>query len=365
MVVARKILSSLKKNGIDFFTGVPDSVLKNFSHLLYNYNKKKHIIAANEGGAVAIAVGYYLSSKKIPLVYLQNSGLGNIVNPITSMAHNKIYGIPMLLFIGWRGSPGIQDEIQHKVQGNITLKQLKLLNIKYEIFNKKTYTKQIKKLVNFSKARNQPVAYLFRLNDLNKDKIKIKIKNNNQIKRADFLRRLIEYSKKSIIVASTGFTSRELYHIRQEIKFNKNRDFYLVGAMGHTAMVSLGISLKTKKNIICLDGDGSFLMHMGSIFISSAFGSNNFKYILLNNECHEFVGKQPTSINKVNLKLFTKSIGFQNYELIIYNSKINKTLKKFMINKGPSFLEVKIKNGTLDDLKRIKDLNKIKNNFMN
>tara|TARA_E500000178_G_scaffold348234_1_gene402974 strand:+ start:1778 stop:2890 length:1113 start_codon:yes stop_codon:yes gene_type:complete len=362
-----KILKVLKSNNIDFFTGVPDSVLKNFSNLISNFSKHKHIITANEGGAVSLATGYYLATKKIPLVYFQNSGLGNIINPITSMIHKKIYGIPMVLFIGWRGAPKIEDEIQHKVQGQITLKQLKLLNIKYKIFDKRNYTKQIKELVKYAKRNKQPSAYIFKINDLNSFSVK-KIKKTdtsklNLIDRSNFIKRLIKLSNNSKIVATTGFTSRELFQLR-ETSTTKNKDFYMVGAMGHASMVSLGVSLKSKKKVICLDGDGSFLMHMGSSVISSNYGVKNYKYVILNNECHESVGEQPTSINKINLKMFSMSIGYKNYFLIKNKGQINKILKKFISCDGPSFLEVKIKTGSLSKLKRIKNLLPIRENFM-
>lgn len=362
-----KILKVLQKNNINFFTGVPDSVLKNFSNLLSNYSKHRHIITANEGGAVSLAAGYHLSTKKIPLVYFQNSGLGNIINPITSMIHKKIYGIPMILFIGWRGAPKIGDEIQHKVQGQITLKQLKLLNIKYKIFNKKNYAKQIKELVKYARVNKQPTAYIFKINDLKVSFIKkinrIADRNSNLIDRSHFIKRLIKLVNNARIIATTGFTSRELFQLRESSR-TKNKDFYMVGAMGHASMVSLGVSLKSKKKVICLDGDGSFLMHMGSSVITSNYGLKNYKYVILNNECHESVGRQPTSISKINLKMFSKSIGYKNYFLIKNKAQIDKILKKFLTSKGPSFLEVKIKTGSLLKLKRIKNLSPIRENFM-
>ena len=173
MKITEEIIKILKKKNINFFTGVPDSVLKSLSIYLKNKNKKQHIITANEGGAVALATGYYLATKKIPVVYFQNSGLGNTINPISSIIHNAIYSIPMILFIGWRGSPGEKDEIQHKVQGRITLQQLRMLNIKYEIFNKNTYNYKLNNLISYTKKHNQPVAFLFKNKDLNSNKKKI------------------------------------------------------------------------------------------------------------------------------------------------------------------------------------------------
>lgn len=368
MKLIDKILKTLSKNKINFYTGVPDSVLKPLSIKLSKFNQKNHIIAANEGGAVSIATGYHLATKKIPVIYLQNSGLGNIINPITSMISKKIYGIPMILFIGWRGYPGSKDEIQHTFQGKITLNQLKMLNIKYKVFNKKNFTVQLKHLIKHSKKQNEPVAYLFKKNDMGFDDLNFREKNfdtENFVSRSEFIFNLIQNNKISRIIATTGFTSRELYQIRSKYKNSKSRDFYLVGAMGHSSMVALGYSsVKKNKEVVCLDGDGSFLMHLGSSIISSKFGKNNFKYILLNNECHESVGKQATSIDQINLKKFCLSIGYKKYFIINKKRKIQPTIKKFINSKGPSFLEVKINRGTLPNLARIKKLNIVKKFFM-
>ena len=259
----KNIFKVLKKNKISFYTGVPDSILKNFSNELSKFDKKKHVITANEGGAIALAAGYYLATKKIPLVYFQNSGLGNAINPIISMTHQKIYGIPLIIFIGWRGAPSSKDEIQHSVQGKITLNQLKLLNINFKIFNSKKYPKQLNTLIRYSKKNNCPVAYLFKKDDLKNTQYIYNVsENKSYIKRSEFIEKLISKNVKSRIFATTGYTSRELFQLRN---FSKKRDygkdFYMVGGMGHTSSVSLGYSLKSSKQVICLDGDGSFLMH--------------------------------------------------------------------------------------------------------
>ena len=364
MSVVDNLIKILKKNKINFFTGVPDSVLKPLSLKLSNLGKKNHIITANEGGSVSLATGYFLATKKIALVYLQNSGLGNIVNPITSMIHKNVYGIPMLLFIGWRGAPKIKDEIQHNVQGKITLKQLKLLDIPYKIFNKKNYQKQLGGLIKISKNFNKPVALIFKREDLNTSKSKKKqVIKSKAIFRPDFISALLSECKNSRIIATTGFTSRELFQLRKKFRSSASKDFYMVGAMGHSIMVALGYSLNTKRNVICLDGDGSFLMHLGSSTISANYSEKNFKYILLNNGCHESVGGQPTSIQKINIKKFAKSIGYKNYYFLNKKNLIQKVVKKFLKKNGPSFLNVEIRNGTLDSLDRIKDLAVIKKNF--
>ena len=362
MDTSQKILKILKKNKIEFFTGVPDSVLENFCNSLTRLNKNKHIISANEGGAVSIAAGYNLSTKKIPVVYFQNSGLGNTINPITSIIHKEIYGIPMILFIGWRGALNLKDEIQHKVQGKITLEQLNLLNIKYKIFNKNNFNKQLNQLIRYTKNSNHPVAFLFKKGDL--ETVKNNKKNKKKyINRSQFISKLISISKRSKIIATTGFTSRELFQIRQNKENKIKNDFYMVGGMGHSSMVALGYSLGSKKQTVCLDGDGSFLMHMGALAISSKFAAKNFKYILLNNSCHESVGGQPTAIDKINLKQFSQSIGYKKYFILKDSKSIKHTLNLFIKSNGPSFLNVLINPGSLKNLMRIKNLREIKKNF--
>lgn len=367
MIEIKKIINILNKNKIDFFTGIPDSVLKSLSNYLSKYTTKKHIIAANEGSAISLATGYYLSTKKIPVVYLQNSGLGNIVNPIVSIAHKKIYSIPMLLFIGWRGVPGMKDEVQHQVQGKITLKLLKLLGIKYRIINHKIFNKQLTGLIKYAKKHNQPVACLIKKNDLSsyeKNNLKNGGIKNASILRSEFLQRLMYKTKQYKIVATTGFTSREMYQLRKNKNLNKEKDFYMVGGMGHTSMVAFGYSLFSKKNIICLDGDGSFLMHLGSAATIGQFSKNNFKYILLNNGCHESVGGQPTIVDKIDIRKLSHSLGYKNYFFLNKKKTIGLILKSFLNSNGPAFLEVIIKTGSPKNLLRIKNLSAIKKNFI-
>ncbi len=368
MIEAKEIVQILKKNKIDFYTGVPDSILKSLTKVISSYNSNKHVIATNEGSAVSLGVGYHLSTKKIPAVYLQNSGLGNIVNPIVSIAHKKVYSIPMLLLIGWRGAPDIKDEIQHKIQGTITQDLLKLLDIKYEIIDEKNFKKQITQLIKFSKKKKKTVAILFKKNDLSFNNDKSTIVNTlakNRFTRSYFLKVLAAKTKNFKIVATTGYTARELYQIKKNKKISTNNDFYMVGGMGHASMVAFGFSLFSKKKTICLDGDGSFLMHLGSAGTIGQFSKKNFKHILLNNGCHESVGGQKTIANKIKVKNLSFSLGYKNYYLIKNKLYINSTLNKFLNSKGPSLLEVKIEKGSLKNLIRINNLNEVKIKFMN
>ena len=309
MIDAKNLFLFLKKNKINFFTGVPDSILKNFIYILdSNKKKSKHIIAANEGSAVALAVGNYLATKKPALVYMQNSGLGNAINPLISICHSKVYSIPLILMIGWRGSPKENDEPQHQLKGKITPLILKLLNIKFSVLNNFKDFKKIKNLINYAKHKKRPVAFLVKNKTLSADG---NFKKNNKLKncltREEVINELLSIiKKKTRIISTTGYTSRELFQIRKNKKYKKGIDFYMVGGMGHSSMTALGYSLSSKNQVVCLDGDGSLIMHMGSLISTGLKSKSNFKHILLNNGSHESVGDQKIDTFKVNFKNISK-----------------------------------------------------------
>ncbi len=366
MILLKDLLNNLKKNNISFFTGVPDSILKYFCNYLTKLSKKKHIIAVNEGSAISLGIGYYLSKKRIACVYLQNSGLGNAINPLISIAHKKIYSIPLLLIIGWRGSPKKNDEPQHILKGKITKNLLKLLGIRFCILKKKKDLVKMDKLIKFANRTKNTVACLIEKDILIAQKKLIK---KAKIQFLPFRRDLIlellkQISKNTKIISTTGYTSRELMQIRNENNLFKGQDFYMVGGMGHSSMVSLAYSLKSKKKVICLDGDGSLLMHMGSLRTIGFFGNTNFKHILLNNNSHESVGGQTTNAYKINFNNLTKSLGYKNYFKVSKVNKFKSIIKKFLKCKGPSFLEVNISEGTINNLPRLKNFIKVKKQFM-
>ncbi len=364
MLDPSEILKVLKKNGVDFFSGVPDSITKSLSTELEKKKFKNHVISTNEGSATGIGIGYHLASGKIPCVYMQNSGLGNAINPLISIAHRKVYSIPLLLFIGWRGAPGEKDEPQHELKGGITTNLLKLLNIKYLILKNKNDLKKINKIIGFCKKNNSPVAILIKKNLLIENKKKIKIKNKNSIFRSQFIEFFLKKIRKnSRVISTTGYTSRELNQIREIKNYKKGKDFYMVGGMGHSAMVTLGYSLMKNNQTICLDGDGSMLMHLGSLRTIGVLGKKNFKHILLNNNSHESVGGQQTYAEGINFKNLIKSMGYKRYFKLNKEKNMNSILSKFLRLEGPSFLEVKIKNGSLNNLRRPKNLQMIKKNF--
>ena len=365
MIKVENLINVLKKNKVDFFTGVPDSILKKFSIYIDKYSKKKHVLATNEGAATALGIGYYLSTKKIPCIYLQNSGLSNAINPLISISSKEVYSIPLLLLIGWRGSPRQPDEPQHKAKGKITTQLLKLLNIDFCILRKEKDLPKIQKLIKSANKKKRVVACLVEKNILISENEQIKKLRNKFILRSEFIENFLKLiSKKSKIISTTGYTSRELMDVRKNKKINNGQDFYMVGGMGHSVSVALGYALHSNKTTYCLDGDGSALMHLGALRTVGFLQNKNFKHIILNNNSHESVGGQLTHFDGINVEKLSKSVGYKNYFQINNKLRFKKELKKFLLSKGPSLLEVKIQNISLKNLSRPKNLIKIKEKFM-
>ena len=365
MILVENLINTLKKNKINFFTGVPDSILKNFSSHIENFPKDNHVIATSEGSATALGIGYYLSTKKIPCIYLQNSGLSNAINPLISIASKEVYSIPLFLMIGWRGAPRKEDEPQHMAKGKITPKLLKLLKIEFCILREHKDLNKLKRIINIANKNKSVVACL-----IEKETLKIKNKKRKSLKnqfifRAEFIKEFLnEVPKKSKIISTTGYTSRELMDIRKNNRLDNGKDFYMVGVMGHSSSVALGYAMQSKKKVFCLDGDGSMLMHLGALRTIGYLSNKNFKHIILNNNSHESVGGQLTTASGVDIKRLSSSVGYKNYFIIKDKKNIKSKIKRFIKAKGPSLLEVKINNGSLKNLSRPKNLTKIKDQFM-
>lgn len=363
--------NKLKEYDIDFFTGVPDSLLKDLcAYITDNTPKTKHIIAANEGNAIAIAAGYHFGTKKIPLVYLQNSGLGNIVNPITSLINQSVYNIPMLIIVGWRGQPGKKDEPQHITMGKQIEKLLMSLELEYKILPDYDDGANdcIDNAVKYMKKTNNPFVLIIPNHSFNKYKLKEANLNNYSFTREEVLEFIMNnITNNDTIVSTTGMLSRELY----EYRINNNqptKDILNVGSMGHCSSIGLGLSLSnTDKNIIILDGDGSALMHMGSIAVNGCNACKNFKHIIFNNGAHDSVGGQNTEGFNVNFQKIAEAC---NYKIIVctdYNDKekINESINKLLKTDGPILLELRCKKGARSDLGRPENFKNIKEIFYN
>ena len=344
--------------GGDFYTGVPDSQLKsliNYLMSLYGIDPKHHIIAANEGNCVALAAGYYLSTGKIPIVYMQNSGEGNTVNPICSLTNDKVYAIPIIYIIGWRGEPGVHDEPQHIFQGEITLKLLEAMDIKYTVVSKDTKEEEIdNKMKEFNDILKlgKSVAFVIRKGALLYEG-KTEYKNNFSLKREEIIEHIIKVSKDDPIVSTTGKASRELFEIRERNKEGHAKDFLTVGSMGHSSTIALGIAFnKPKTKIWCIDGDGAVLMHMGAMGIIGANAPNNYIHILINNGSHESVGGMPTVALNMDFVQIAKACGYKYVVSVDNFEDLDKALIEVKNRNELCFLEIKCSIGARDNLGR-------------
>ena len=357
MIKPQKFYDSLNHNGVDFYTGVPDSLLKDIcSYISDNAQPEKHIISANEGGAIALAMGYHLATSKTPLVYMQNSGFGNTINPLLSLADPKVYSIPMLLVIGWRGEPGVKDEPQHVKQGEVSETLLKTLDIPYAVISDKTpnIDKVISDAAKHAKDNNEPYAILVRKGTFEAYSLKTKTKTYFDLNREEAIIKTTELlSESDIIVATTGKTSRELFEFRGRNNQGHQRDFLTVGGMGHSNQIALGIALaKPNKTVYCFDGDGAALMHTGSLGIIGNLNLDNFKHIIFNNGAHDSVGGQPTIGFDISFGNIAKSFNYTKVFKIEKLKDFDQIFIDFQKEKGPCLLEVLVNKGARKDLGR-------------
>tara|TARA_Y100000590_G_scaffold470532_1_gene666085 strand:- start:2117 stop:3262 length:1146 start_codon:yes stop_codon:yes gene_type:complete len=355
----KKLYDFLIQNKIDFFSGVPDSLLKEFCLCIdNNSNNKEHIIAANEGNAIAHAAGYYLGTGRIPFVYMQNSGLGNAINPLLSLCDKEVYSIPLLMMIGWRGEPSVNDEPQHVKQGKIQLDLLESMGIKYFIIdgNWGNSKNNISKAMLYAENKKEPVALVVKKETFAKFEGRNLKKSENEklMLRETALEILINNLPKDIVVVSTtGKTSREIFEIREKMGDNHSKDFLTVGSMGHCSSIALGIAIaKPNKKIVCIDGDGSLLMHLGSLSTIAKINPDNFYHILVNNKAHDSVGGQETSIRYIDTLNVIKANKYKNIFSVDNEVDLKIITRDFLSNKGPSFLEIKVKIGSRFDLGR-------------
>lgn len=357
MVRADKIYSTFLDNGVDFFTGVPDSLLADICAYITDHTPRhKHIIAANEGAAVGIASGHYMASGRIPLVYMQNSGIGNSVNPLLSLADEKVYSLPILLMIGWRGEPGTKDEPQHKKQGEVTLELLHAMDIPYTVLSEDETVaiQEVKAIIDATKTQSKPHAIVIRKNIFEKYKLQNKPPHTFELSREEALKLIVDsLNDNDIIVSTTGKLSRELFEYREEKEQGHEKDFLTVGSMGHSSSIALGIALeKTDRNIYCLDGDGAFIMHMGAITNIGTLPLHNFRHIVFNNGAHESVGGQPTLGFELDIPAIAKSCGYKEAWVASNKSEIRSAMNSMNGSEGPTLLEVRINTNSRADLGR-------------
>lgn len=344
--------------GSDFYTGVPDSQLRPLCDFLmdrFGIDAKHHVIAANEGNCAALAAGYHLATGKKPVVYMQNSGEGNIINPAASLLHEKVYGIPCLFIVGWRGEPGIHDEPQHIYQGEVTVKLLEDMGIPSFVIGKETTEEQMVAAMDEFRevlSSGKDAAFVVRKGALTYEG-KVKYENGNSMKREEIIRHITKVSGEDPMISTTGKASRELFEIREENGQSHKYDFLTVGSMGHSSSIALGVALhKPNTKVWCIDGDGAALMHMGAMAVLGANAPKNMVHVVINNGAHETVGGMPTVAGKIDLVGIAKSCGYP-YGVCVDNFEdLDRELLAAKKREALSFIEVKSAIGARGDLGR-------------
>lgn len=354
-----KIENFINRLGVDFFTGVPDSLLKPLCDYLvtrYTSFSSRHIMAANEGMAVGMAAGYYLSTQKVPAVYLQNSGIGNIINAATSLLSPDVYGIPCLLIVGWRGEPGVHDEPQHTMMGRISRTLLADIGLEISVFDKNTTEKELEAIIADWRTRIFPAgksaALLVRKGAFTNDNPS-SYQNSNRLFREEIIRTVLAALPDSIFISTTGKASRELFEIREQNGQGHDQDFLTVGSMGHSSSIALEIALnKPGQSVVCIDGDGAALMHLGAMATIGQSGCKNLLHIIINNQAHESVGGMPTTGKQVDFVKIAEACGYARVLRVADFKKLTEALKEIDCLNGPNLIEIASAIGSRPNLGR-------------
>lgn len=352
MVDQKKFLDVLREMEIDFFCGVPDSYLNGFCNCLQeNVPEECNVIAANEGNAIAMASGHYFSTGKVPLVYMQNSGVGNALNPLISLADKDVYSVPMVLLIGWRGEPGTGDHAQHKMQGEVTTKLLDLVQIPYIVAENDDALlgEQARSLIAQSKRERRAVAIVARKGVFAAEKKSTApVENGYPLFREEAIEAVLDaIPRDSICVATTGRATRELYFLRERRGEGHGHDFLNVGSMGHASSVALTLALENQnRQVVCFDGDSAALMHMGAFSMVSKLEVPNLLHVVLNNGAHESVGGQPSAGMKVDFTTIARGAGYHTVDgFVSSREEIGKAVQTLCAMPKAAFLDVRIKKG--------------------
>lgn len=350
-------IDTLGAHGIDFFAGVPDSLLKSICAYISDHLDERHnIITANEGGAIGLAAGYHLATGRIGCVYMQNSGEGNIINPLASLTDKEVYNIPVLLLIGWRGRPGVHDEPQHIKQGKVTTALLDTMGIGYAVLSKEEEEagKQIARAIAHMRATNEVYALIVEKDTFDQYTLQNVRMNKLSLGREEAIQTVAaSLDGKDVIVSTTGMISRELFEYRTGKGEGHERDFLTVGSMGHASQIALGIALEQPgRRIWCFDGDGAVIMHMGGMAIIAEKAPKNFVHVVFNNGAHDSVGGQPTVGLDIDLCAVAKAVGYRAAFSADNREDLLAILGKIKELDGPVLMQVCVKKGNRKDLGR-------------
>ncbi|MCM1307078.1 MAG: phosphonopyruvate decarboxylase [Butyrivibrio sp.] len=350
MLNQKLVVDELAKHGVTFFSGVPDSYLNGFcNYILKNVPKDRNVIAANEGNAIGIVSGHYFATREIPLVYMQNSGIGNAINPLASLADEHVYAVPMLLLIGWRGQPGTGDWPQHELQGEVTTELLDIMHIPYAILEDDDYkaAELIKKAVTEAGRTRKPYAFIAPKGVMSGEKDNNKDESYSMSRERAIEVILDNMPENTVYSATTGRATRELFFLRERRNEEKKYDFLNVGSMGHASSVALGIALsRPKRNVVCLDGDSAAIMHMGAMTMVSKLDVPNFIHIVLNNGAHESVGGQPSAGHLIDFTSIAEACGYATAGKAAENEEdLVNALKLLKKSNKAGFIDVRIHKG--------------------
>jgi len=351
----------LTSGGIDFFAGVPDSLLKSLcAYVTDTAAPDRHVIAANEGSAVALAAGHHLATGGIPLVYMQNSGIGNAVNPLLSLVDPDVYGIPLVLAIGWRGEPGVHDEPQHKKQGKVTLALLDAMGIPYSVVSGDPveFEAQAKACVDHVRSAKSPYALVVKKDAFAPYELKTKRPVEAEMTREEAIERvMLAQGAKDAIVSTTGMASRELCELREKHGMGHERDFLTVGSMGHASQIALALAMrKPGRRVTCLDGDGALIMQMGGLATIGDRKPANLGHVVLNNGAHDSVGGQPTVALGIDVPALALALGYRRASTARTRAELDAALAAEFARSGdgPALIEVRVRKGSRKDLGRPK-----------
>ncbi len=355
MISPHFFVNSLLEAGIDFFAGVPDSLLKNIcAYLKDNVPEERNIIAANEGAAIGLAAGYHLATGQIPVVYMQNSGLGNTVNPLLSLTDEEVYNIPVLLLIGWRGEPGKHDEPQHVKQGKVTIPLLNAMGIRNMVMaaEESALATQLDEAVTYMNATHRSFAFLIQKGTFSDYQLQSSSPSPFTMSREEAIQTVAgSISDEAVIVSTTGMISRELFEYRAHHGMGHDSDFLTVGSMGHASQIALGIALQQpQRPVYCFDGDGATIMHMGSLGIIGSMAPKNYTHVVFNNGAHDSVGGQPTVGFRINIPMVASACGYRSVTSVDNIDALRAALQEK--TDGPRLIEVKVKRGARKDLGR-------------
>lgn len=357
---ASRLLEQLENMGIHTITGVPDSTLKQFCDGVQTYaGDIKHYVTANEGAAVGLAIGSYLATDRPACVYMQNSGIGNMVNPLASLANRDVYGIPMLFIVGWRGEPGVKDEPQHVFQGKITCELFETLAVPYSVIDQNTTDAEMDEILREADKtlkQGEQFAVIVKKGTFEKEEPYL-WSNGNQLKREEVLGHILcALPREVVIVSTTGKISRELYEQSQIIYGNHDNIFMTVGGMGHASMIALGIAKNRQdRKVVCIDGDGAALMHMGAFPFIAAQAPENFYHIVINNQAHESVGAMPTGCRQTAFAQIAKAAGYREAGRLNSMEEVDRIGRFVKEEIGPVLWEIPVSLESRGDLGRPKE----------